>query len=211
MKSVPTVLALLALCCGCASSRLDMDPTLLIQSPTGAELGVSTDYGIVFLGNRTRAGEIEVTAWFGDGPSIESTVVEPVGGGLYTAETDIRLPWVDLAFRSPEPGEHVTIVGRYGGEKWRRKVRVAQDPRVPSGLILTVPRDLREAPSQVGAGVFAEDGRLVGLVSGRVRLTSNGVSTDYLTAFGPTQLWRLVVHHREDPNKRRWVYRDDVL
>ena len=209
-------LALLLALASCTGTRRLVDPIIEVTGPGGAELGVSTEYGIVFLGNRTRAGDIDVTAFFGDGPSIESTVAEPVGGGLYTAELDIRLPWVPLTFRSPRPGERVKLMGRWhGGRAWSTEVRVASDPRV-DGLLLGIPRELANAPDQIGTGVFIvgeeeHELALVGLVSGRIAIGSGDDRRQYLTVVGPDDLWRLVSYRRTDPRDRRWVYREDIL
>lgn len=199
----------------CKSSRKVVDPTLIIQGAGGVELGVSTDYGVVFLGRSTSAGDLDVTAWFGDGPSIETSAVEPVGGGLYTAEIEIRLPTVPITFTPPTSGTSVLIKGRRAWEDWETTARVRTDPRV-EGLLLSVPRALRRAgPDQVGAGVYLEGPRksltLVGLVSGRLRLVTEEGEREYLTVVGPETLWRLVAHRRTAPTKHKWVYREDIL
>lgn len=216
LRLLTGLLSLLALS-SCTGTRLLADPTLVVQSPGGGtELGVSTDYGVVFLGRHARAGNVDLVAWFGDGPSVESSVVEPLGGGLYTAETEIRLPGTRLAFETPRPGQSVTIVGRKKGRKWSSTAVVRSHPRV-DGILLSVPSELRDAPDQVGAGVFLEappstDQRLVALVSGRVTLIGeDGSRRTFLTAIGPEQLWRLVAFRRELVRKRRWVYREDIL
>ena len=84
----------------CVGTRLLSDPTLTIHTQKGDELGVATEHGLVFLGHTATSGRAEVTAWFGDGPSVEPVVIEPVGGGLFTAETEIRLPSVTISLRS---------------------------------------------------------------------------------------------------------------
>ena len=219
---IASVALLGLLASACTGTRKLMDPTLTLETSFGTELGVATEYGVVFLGHTARAGDVDITAWFGDGPSVESTVIEPVGGGLYTAETEIRLPWVPLTFEAPGAGSRVTVIGRdRDGETWQSEVRVATHPRV-SGLLLEIPSRLRDAPGQVGAGVFVpgerdeevnrETMRLLGLVSGKVRLeTGEGAPSEYLTVMGPQDLWRLVSYHRTDVHKRRWVYRGDIL
>jgi hypothetical protein len=208
--------AALALFLGaCVGTRTVTDPVLELRSASGAELGIATDYGLVFLGRSARSGEVEVTAWFGDGPSIETAVVEPLGGGLYTAETEIRLPAVPLSFDSPKAGDTVLVVGRRGREVWEDNATVRTDPRV-RGLLLNWEGHLENAPDQVGAGVFVVDEkehrRLVGLVSGHLELVSaDGTRTRYITAVGPEELWRLVTYKRDNSRKRRWVYREDIL
>jgi hypothetical protein len=214
-------LALLApLAAACHGTRLLVDPTVIVAGERAAELGVATDYGVVFLGREVRAGEVEVTAWFGDGPSVEPAVVEPVGAGVYTAATEIRLPSVPLSFRTPAPGSEVVVRGRYGSDVWEERVRVAADPRV-QGLLLELPERLRDAPDQVGAGVFVEpergrdyererQRRVIGLVSGRLLIEGEGGTKEYLTVVGPTTLWRLAAHRR-DRDAPTWIYRPDVL
>jgi len=188
--------------------------TLVIQGENGAELGVNTDYGILFLGHFARAGEIRITAWFGDGPSVENTVVEPVGPSIYTAETDIVLPSTVLTFAQPRAGETVYVTGRRRGEAWTTEARVVGDDRV-DGILLAPVGELRNATDQVGAGVYLPYGRdgyrLLGLVSGRLRLIADGVEREYLTVVGPEDIWRLVAHRRNVVRKRRWVYREDIL
>lgn len=209
-------LALSFLASGCFAPRLVMDPTLIVETAGGVELGVSTDYGVVFLGRTARSGDVQVVAWFGDGPSIEASVIEPLGDGLYTLETEIRLPSVAMAFFDPRPGDEVRIAGRRGAEPWEVRSEVLTDPRV-EGILLRVPSSLDLASDQVGAGVYVRDEELdrpllLGLVSGRLQLTGpDGGSREYLTVVGPTSLWRLVTHQREFPYKRRWVYREDIL
>ena len=189
----------------------------MIESAGGSELGISTEYGVVFLGQRARSGYIEITSWFADGPNIESTVIEPVGGGLYTAETEIRLSSVPLTFFQPRPGEQLTIIGRDArGRSWRSRVSVRSHPAV-QGILLEIPGEMERTPDQVGAGVYwtPEDDEFdlhaVGLVSGRLRIESEGSAQEFLTVFGPEQLWRLVTHRRDLDARKPWVYREDIL
>jgi hypothetical protein len=190
-----------------------LDPVIQIHTPGGSELGVSTDFGLVFLGRTARSGAIEITAWFGDGPSIEPTVIEPVGGGLFTAETEIRLPSVPMTFIQPREGDTLTIVGRTDSGKWEEDVLVLSDPAV-YGILLEVPLQIRSRPDQIGAGVFTEyEGkrRLLGLVSGRLSIERADGASEYLTVLGPEDLWRLVTHRRDRLKRKAWVYRDDVM
>ena len=199
----------------CVTSKEVVDPTILIHAPEGTELGVSTEFGTVFLGRYARGGEIDVSAWFGDGPSLETSVVEPIGAGLYTAETEILLPAVPLTFEQPKPGARVTVRGRVGAEPWELEGEVRTDPRV-EGILLRPWAGLTGSPSQVGAGVYLGDSpeelRLLGLVSGRLRLIdADGDAVDYVTVVGPRDLWRLAAYRRDLSRKPRWVYREDVL
>jgi hypothetical protein len=213
----PALLATLALLSSaCTGTRKLVDPTLRVQTDAGIELGVSTHYGIVFLGRTARSGFVEIEAHFGDGPTWESSVIEPLGGGLYTAETEIRLPSVPLKFHDPRTGEVLELRGRTDQGAWKRDVIVRSDDRV-LGLLIDVPPELADAPDQVGAGLYwrnpfaPEDIRLVGLVAGRVRLEEGEGSQVFLAVEGARSLWRLVIHRRDHNKRKPTVYREDIL
>ena len=198
---------------GCQASRKLYDPVLVMQTDGGSELGVSTEYGVVFLGHTARSGRVDISAHFGDGPGIESSVIEPLGGGLFTAETEIRLPVTPVTFQAPRPGKDVIVKGRRGRDLWTLSTRLVSDPDI-EGLLLR-PDSKLQGEGAVGAGVYVQaDGReyLVGLVSGQVEITGPGSGTRrYVTVVGPDALWRLVTFERERPHRRRWVYREDIL
>jgi len=202
-------LALLALSAGCAGNRNLTDPMVRVQTEGGTELGVSTDYGVVFLGRSAARGPVTVEATFGDGPSLERSIVEPVGGGLFTAAMEIDLPRVPVSFRTPQAGEALVIAGRDAAGTWERSTRVIADERV-FGLLVEPVGDVLERREQVGAGVFRELGKdrreLVGLVSGRIVLDGR----ERLAVVGPEVLWRLVAHRRDLLRRKPWVYREDV-
>lgn len=218
-RQLPGCLLCAALCVltasACAGTRKLVDPTLRIHTEGGWELGVSTRYGVVFLGRTATAGYVEIEAHFGDGPSIESTVIEPLGGGLYTAETEIYLPAVPLKFHNPRPGDELLVAGRTPEGRWEQAVRVRSDPRV-HGLLLDVPPRVRRA-DQVGAGVYwvnprdRHDRRLMGLVTGLLQIDTDGSTVEYMAVAGPEDLWRLVTHRRDLPERKRWIYREDIL
>lgn len=200
----------------CAGTRTLSNPTLSLKTSGGQELGVATDYGIVFLGRTAQSGRVEIESWFGDGPNLEPAVIEPIGAGLFTAETEIRLAQVPMTFEEPRPGADLLVVGVDRGEPWEEWVRVESDPRV-LGLITTIPARLRGRADQIGAGVYVvrdddtDKKRLVGLYAGQVRLSTKDGERDYLAVVGPTDLWRLVAHRRDLLQRKRWVYREDIL
>lgn len=216
--AAPLALTLAVLCSGCSGMRTLSDPTLLVETDGGRELGVATDYGVVFLGRTARSGPVRITAWFGDGPSLEKTVIEPLAGGeLCTAVTPLRLPDVVMDFRDPRPGEILWVFGRDAQGPWSQSVTVESDPRI-LGLVTTIPARLRGAPDQVGAGVYRipEGGdertkKLVGLVAGIVRLRTTEGDREMLAVVGPQELWRVVTNRRDAGSRRPWVYRDDIL
>ena len=193
-----------------------VDPTIHMLTPGETELGVSTDYGVIFLGRGQQSGSVDFDAWFGDGPSREFGIIESVGGGLYVTEAEIQLPGVPLTFERPSPGEGVVVVGRSGPRKWKTTAEIATHPMV-SGLLLLMNEDLSFLDvTQVGAGVYVprEGGKLVllGLVSGSALLPDEqGGMTEYVTVMGPEVMWRVVVHGRNRSRGRRWIYREDIL
>ena len=205
------VLAALASCSG---TRKIIDPVVRIRTAGGSELGVSTEHGVVFLGTTAERGEVEVEAYFGDGPSIESSVIEPVGGGLFTAEMDIKLQSVALSFAEPRDGETLEIIGRKGNKRRTATAKVRTDPRV-LGLLLEIPSGFTDDPDQVGAGVFRKESKfereLVGLVTGKIQLERRGKLRKYLTVAGPTVLWRFAAHRRDHLRRSPFVYREDIL
>ena len=208
------LLAVLAAAAGCQGVRTIVDPTVVIETRGGRELGVSTEYGLAFLGRTAQSGPASLTVWFGDGPQTEWTAVEPIGGGLFTAQTEIRFPEAVMCFEEPKPGDEVLLVGRRRGERWEKAVQVRRDPRV-EGLLLPVVSEITDSPEQGGAGVFVvkEDvpnPELVGLVSGVVTLTENGRTDRYLAVVGMRDLWRLVAHSRDLERRRPLPSREDV-
>jgi len=208
-------LILLAAAAGCTGVRTLCDPTVVVETGAGTELGASTDYGVVFLGRTAQSGRVHITAWFGDGPQTESSVIEPVGAGVFTAETEIRLPEVPMNFRELHAGTNVLVIGRNGEELWQRTTTVKKDPRV-EGILLPSLGPIEKSPDQVGAGVFVlRDGdenkkELVGLVSGTLTLTDGAGTKRYTTVVGVKDLWRLVAHRRELERRRPPITREDV-
>lgn len=195
-----------------------VDPTVEVRGRAGNELGVGTEYGVVFLGRSAQSGEIDVTAWYGDGPSIEAALVESLGGGVYLASTEIRVPAVALDFSALPAGTEVLIRGRRGARVWSADGVVRVHPNV-QGLLLSAGSGFESSDDQIGAGVFLRgpDGqedeglRLVGLVSGGLEIEENGAQRRYLTCVGAQDLWRVAAWHRDLSHKRRWVYREDIL
>jgi hypothetical protein len=214
----PLALLLLA-CASCSGMRTLSDPTLQLETSGGGELGVSTEYGVVFLGHTSRSGQVEITAWFGDGPDVERGVIEPVGPVLCTIETQIRLPDVALDLADPAPGATVWVFGRDAQGPWKEQVTVVSDPRV-EGLVTTFPARLRAAQGQIGAGVYTipaggdeRTKRLLGLAAGRLVLRDGdgGSERELLAVVGPRELWRLVTRRRDAGSERPFVYREDIL
>ena len=211
MKQIPLLFALILT--SCVGTRTAVDPTVTLLTSGGTELGVSTDYGVVFLGRTARSGPVQMRIWFGAGPSIEGSLIEPVGGGIFTAEADISLPRVALDFAPPVAGETLLVAGRNANGPWEAEVTAHSDPRV-WGSLLSIPSQLVGRADQVGAGVYRHGPsgrRLVGLVSGRLLLDTAAGKNEYLTVVGPAHLWRMVTHRKDAGRRRPWVYREDIL
>jgi len=194
-----------------SSGHRTLDPVVVVHGTAGDELAVSTDYGIVFLGRTAQSGRIEFTSWFGDGPSREEGLVEAMGGGVYATECEIMLPCVRLRFSTPPAGSPVIVRGRRGGVPFEIEAELASDPRVTGVLLRTNPALEQLTDAELGAGVFYLEPQkpleLVGLLTGRVELDGRR----FLTALGPEDLWRVIVHRRNSDRPRRWVYREDIL
>jgi len=218
-RAALAALALALVATSCTGTRKITDPIIVVSTDGGTELGVSTEYGVVFTGATAERGEVEITSWFGDGPSIERSVIEPVGAELFTAEVDIDLPSVQIDFSEPRDGERLEIRGRRRQSsgayaQWTTTARVRTDPRV-LGLLLEIPSGFPDDPDQVGAGVFRVKGpherELVGLVVGKVRLQQGSRTRRYLAVAGPNELWRLAAHRRDLLRPDPMVYREDIL
>jgi len=188
-----------------------IDPVVVVHGESGDELAVSTDYGVVFLGRKAKAGRVEFTVWFGDGPTREEGLVEAMGGGVYATESEIQLPCVRLCLNTPPPGTRVIVRGRRASGPFEIESELAADPQL-TGVLLRPNEELAKLTDEAaGAGIFylqpQKPLQLVGLLCGRVEVDGRR----YFTAVGPEDLWRLVVHRRNSDRPRRWVYREDIL
>jgi len=190
------------------------NPIVQLHTPTGIELGVATDYGIVFLGHKARSGPVKFTVWFDDGPSLEEGVIEPLAPSLYTTTAEILLPVTPVTFREPRHGQPVTVRGINDAGPYEFPARVARDDRVEGVLLQLNPGLDALDDDQLGAGVYLpEDGvtTLLGIVSGRLQLQNeDGSWTEYGTVTGPREMWKVVTHHRNRDRPRRWVHREDI-
>ncbi|HED65295.1 MAG TPA: hypothetical protein ENJ09_07050, partial [Planctomycetes bacterium] len=150
------------------------DAIVQIHGSGGEELGVATDYGIVFLGHTQRGGTVEYTAWYGDGPSPESGLVEPIGGGLFVTEPELAVHRSAIDFRTPKPGTRVRVVVRKGRGVREFAARVVAVEGA-EGLFLAPNGELtRLGATAVGAGIFLDHDAshaLIGLLSGELELT----------------------------------------
>ena len=86
MRSLFLATLLLTPITACKAPILDIDPTVQILADGGGELGVSTDYGIVFLGRSAQSGLVEFLAWFGEEDGQRTLV-----GGARTNQVALSL------------------------------------------------------------------------------------------------------------------------
>lgn len=209
--TVSLLLLVLVLCTGCLSRGGPFDATVRVIGRNGEELGVATPHGVVFLGHVVDDASVELVPAFGDGPSLERADSALVADGLRLAIPSIDLPNVRLSFDALKPGTDVVVRGRKGRDAWETDAEVARVPNA-SGLLLKNDGGIRNRLERgmVGAGVYhrGSDGewRLVGLVDGLVTV---GERT-YLGVAGAGHLWKAAAHERS-LDRRRWVYREDVL
>ncbi len=199
--------------CRATNYRDPGDPTVRVHSSQTGELGVATDYGVVFLGRDQRSGDVEFTSWFGDGWSLETGIIEPLGGGLYITHPEIRIPTTTLSFDQPEPGTEVVVVGRDDRDRsFRIRASVVEREGV-EGLLLAPTKRLRGlGRGQLGAGVYVPRGgrdELVGLLSGQLWLED--AEEEVFTVVDASDLWRLVAYPRDLDRPRRRTTRGDIL
>lgn len=212
-RLLPLFLAPLAACLSpSTTARYTYDPVVVVHAPAGDELGVSTDYGVVFLGRHVRTGRVEFTAWFGDGPAREEGLIERLTDELYLTKSEIQLAEVPLCLDLPAAGTPVIVRGRRGSTPYEIEAVLAADERV-RGVLLSPSSELAAlTDADLGAGIFlVRDGKpreLIGLVTGHVEF---GDGRHYVCAVGPEELWRLAVQHRDNDRPRRTVYREDLL
>ena len=156
MRNVAALALALALT-ACTGTRKLTDPVVAIMTDRGMELGVSTEFGVVFLGKTADRGPVIVEAYFGDGPSMEQSVIEPVGGGLYTADMEIRLPHVPISFDLPTDGETLEVMGRRGWDRWSTMTtcRIVEGVE---GVLVEIPEGFLDSVEQTGAGVYRPTG-----------------------------------------------------
>ncbi len=191
-----------------------MDPTVVIDGASGRELGVSTDYGVVFLGTTQQSGEVDFTAWFLDGPSLETGLIEPLGSELFLTQAEIELPETPVTFQIPERGTPVVVAGRRNGKSFQIGTQIATDPSVEGLLLRSNGALARLGKEQLGAGVYVEIDRkwmLLGLLSGSLELQSEGQSRSYHTLAGPARLWRLAAATRDRDQPKPLPKRGDIL
>lgn len=206
---VPAVLGLLLT--GCSVRGSSFDPTVVVLGSGGEELGVSTPYGVVYLGHNVADERVRLVPAFGDGPGVERANSQEVARGLKLAEAAIELPTVPICFNAPAPGSTVIVKGRDGVRGWQEEATVASVPGA-KGLVLRADGSLRRRMEAgvVGPGVYTRDDEgnllLLGLLDGVFEKDG----TNYLAVAGPGHLWRAAAFDKK-LGRTRWVYREDVL
>lgn len=191
-----------------------MNPSVVLDTGAGGELGVSTDYGVVFLGRGQQSGEVDFTAWFQDGPTLETGIIEPLGPDLFLTRAEIELPSTPVTFQVPRPGTRVLVSGRRGGKVFKLDAEIASDPSI-EGLLLKSSAALERLKAEhMGAGVYLkleQDWKLLGLLSGRIELSAEAGTRSYHTVVGPASLWRLAAAARDLDQPKQLPKRGDIL
>jgi hypothetical protein len=183
-------------------------PVVVIRTPGGTELGVTTDEGVFFLGRTAQEGPAKVLYWLGDSPLVESGEVRRRGGSIYEVLLDVDLPAVPISFEPLRPGESLVLIGVDDDWAWQYGVVVPEDP-MASGTIVRWPSGLRIEPSQVGAGVFRDTGEgltLVGLVKATAEIEGGG---RFLLLAGLPELRVALLEPRSAVPVREVLYRAD--
>lgn len=185
--------------------------SVMIQTAAGAEQGVNTPYGVVFLGRTAREGPCEVVTFFGDGPAIEPARIRAISEQLYKAETELKIPACEISYTYPMPGDDLLIALVNGRETHFYKTDVAAGV---SGTAVEAPSGFPRSAEAAGAPVFRrEDGRyrLIGLVNGVVRFGEGGARREVFTFTGPRDLVALAIHDHDFGKPKVQAHREDIL
>ncbi len=143
-------------------------PVARIETRTGAEYGVCTDAGILFLGRQATTGPCRVHYWLGSTPLVEDGEILPWGGVFFLADIDLkhqRAPFLERELRDDEAMVAMTWTG---GDVETIDVERVRNDDVEGNVIAWPGRDLPP-----GTGIFVEVDkgyRLVGLVAGRLEV-----------------------------------------
>ncbi|PIE23772.1 MAG: hypothetical protein CSA62_06610 [Planctomycetota bacterium] len=175
MRAIPSLA--LALSLGLSSCHIDRIesadiPLVRIQTTGGFEQGVSTDFGVLFLGRTAQKGPAKLLYWLGPSPLIEAGEIEVVGGPVHRIRTDVPIPSVPISFEPVAPEEQLVLMGMEGQLPWRLDVQLAKD-EIVRGTALHYPAGLQLRPDSVGLGIFRETEAglaLVGLVKAAAEL-----------------------------------------
>ncbi|MFN0205755.1 MAG: hypothetical protein ACKVS6_05520 [Planctomycetota bacterium] len=206
------VITIVALLGACRSVPWPRGP-VLIQTPSGAEQGVNTPYGIVFLGNTAKDGYCDVTMFFGDGPSIEPGRIRTVNEQLCRVDIDIKAPASEVSFTYPAPDDELLISVVEDTDIEYYKTRLAK--RDAAGTVVEVPGSFPIAAAATGAPLYRmEDGRyrLIGLINGLVRYNdSSGAARAVLTYMGPRDLVPFTLQNHDQGRPLPPPRREDIL
>ncbi|MBI3819996.1 MAG: hypothetical protein HY286_14970 [Planctomycetes bacterium] len=204
-------LALSLLGASCASTPWPRGG-VMVQTEHGVEQGVSTPYGVLFLGKTASAGPCEIVTFFGDGPSIESGRIRNISDQLYQVEVDLRIPTSEVSFTYPSEGDDLILGVSDGSSTQFYNTRIVNDATV-RGTAVEMPGGLT-MPAAAGAPLFRrEDGRyrVVGLVSGVARYETANGKREVLTYLGPRDLVPAAMFDRERQRPRPQVHREDSI
>jgi hypothetical protein len=187
-------------------------PVVLVETPGGHELGVSTENGVLFLGRTSRGGPCKVTVFFGRTAVIENGTVTPIPGGFCRTNLAIHAPFVPFLTEYPRADEPLFLLGVRNGRVYRQDVRWAADPDV-AGNVLEYPGGF--SSDQVGAPILVErDERLflVGLAKATAVLHgAAGGERRFLSFAGLDQIREAMLEIRPAVLEQEVFYRDDEV
>lgn len=162
-------------------------PVVLIETKAGAECGVATSEGILFLGRTAKEGVCRVHLFLGGQPIVEDGRIDGFGGVYSRAVIDRKHEAAPVWTRKLERGEGLIAQRWRGGDVENIDVRVSTDVAVDGDVL-----DAPDVELPLGTGVFKEaDGRLhfVGLVAATADLEDASLGSRRFVLFtGPDRL-----------------------
>jgi hypothetical protein len=181
-------------------------PVAWIETVGGAEAGVATEEGILFLGRTAEEGPCRVHYFLGDQAVVEDGAVVPFGGVFRRADIDLRHPIAHWLGRDPTPNDALTALLHDGTNVTTVPVQLATDPRLEGDVLAWPGRSL-----PAGTPVCVADGErwlVAGVVSGEVTL---GDSDRFVVFAGCDRVREALATPRIHPPVRRVHYRPDDI
>lgn len=184
-------------------------PVARIETRGGVEFGATTTEGILFLGRTANDGPCRVHYFLGETPMVEDGEIRHLGGVLYLADIDLKHQSVGLLEREATNDDELYAMVHAGGSAPDVNVRLANNDDI-EGDVLAWPG----GSLPPGSPVFADtaDGlKLVGLVSGEVRVVGGSSEGRYLTFAGSDRIREALATPRVHPVAPTVKHRPDDI